>query len=195
MAGLLLRGRPWYPRDVFSSLRRLLAPPTLPEGPPPWAAELSELVQKTSRAQSRLSVKLDSVEGKLEAGLQDLREAIRLQEKAAAGSGEGVGVGPVLDAMDLLEAAIEVAARAKRTEGDAVAEGLRRVLERLHEALDSKGIKRLSTPGEAPDGRYFRVVGGEARADLPPGMVSRVVRAAAACGGRVLREGEVIISE
>ena len=74
--------------------------PELPEGPPEWAERLHELAEKTSRAQARLSVRLEDLESKLEGGFGDLR--IGLKAAAKVGS-DSLRWDELLDAMDALE--------------------------------------------------------------------------------------------
>lgn len=91
--------------------------------------------------------------------------------------------------MDLLAHAIDALDPAR---DDGVADGLRGVLARLDRVLAEGGVTRLAPVGGAVDGKRFKVIGTEARSDLPPGAIARVVRAAALRDGQVIREGEVI---
>lgn len=158
--------------------------------PPPWADGLAELLQKTSRAQARLGVRLDDLERKLEGGFTELRSSLA----AAAVTPRASEALParwddLLDALDLLE---EAARSLDEAAQSAQSEGLRRVLSRLEGFLEQCALRRVSPVGSAPDGKVFRVVGTSHRPDLPEGVVARVVRAAVLSGGRVVREGEVL---
>ncbi|MHB8874237.1 MAG: nucleotide exchange factor GrpE [Myxococcaceae bacterium] len=155
-----------------------------PEGPPAWADELFELARKTARAQARLALKLEDLEAKVEGGFTELRQSARAAPAPA--SPTSLRWDDLLDAMDLLDEASRSAADAS------VADGLRQVLARLERVLAQASLVRHATPGAAPDGRLFRVVGAHLEETLPDGVVSRVVRAAVLCGDRVLREGEVL---
>ena len=159
-----------------------------PESSPAWVDELAELLQKTSRAQARLGMKLDDLDRKLEGGFGELRASLAVTSRAPESS--PARWDDLLDAMDLLEEA------ARSLDGEGVhaetAEGLRRVLARLECFLDQNALQRLAPVGTAPDGKTFRVVGTAQRADLPDGVIARVVRAAVLSGGRVVREGEVL---
>jgi molecular chaperone GrpE (heat shock protein) len=76
-----------------------------------------------------------------------------------------------------------------------LAAGLRSVASKLEATLSRVSIERKRTPGLPVSGKLFRVVGTDDRPDLPTGAVTRVVRAAAVSGGRVLREGEVFVNK
>jgi molecular chaperone GrpE (heat shock protein) len=90
--------------------------------------------------------------------------------------------------MDVLE---EVARLAS---DEAHAQGLRAVLDRLERFLKRAGFERQRAVGETPDGRRFRVVGTEMSDTLAPGQALRTVRAAICRHGKLVREGEVIVS-
>jgi molecular chaperone GrpE (heat shock protein) len=158
-----------------------------PEPRPPWVDELAELLQKSLRAQARLAITLEDLERKVEGGFEDLRrsvsEAGRGAERAEAASWDDV-----LDALDVLGHAIDATGDA------AILTGLRGIEERLELALARAGFVRHAAAGALPDGQLWRVVGSEPRPDLPAGVVARVVRAAVTRGGRVVREGDVLVS-
>lgn len=144
---------------------------------------LAEAVQKTARAQAKLSLKLDDIEGKLEAGLDDLR---RVRTATPAGP----DVDAVLDAMDLLEQA----ERTARREGSAaLADGIAGIGRRLGGFVEQQGLSRKGSVGEMVEARWFKVVGTEP-APLPPGAITRVVRAAVLAGDAMVREGEAIVA-
>jgi molecular chaperone GrpE (heat shock protein) len=153
----------------------------------PGADELGELLQKSLRALTRLSITLEDLERKVEGGFEDLRrtltQAARGEERDEAGSWEDV-----LDALDVLGHAMHAGS------DPATLAGLRGIEERLERVLARAGIARHGVAGAPLDGRLWRVVGSEPRRDLPAGVVARVVRAAATRGERVIREGEVIVS-
>lgn len=154
---------------------------------PPWVDELAELFQKALRAQARLAITLEDLERKVEGGFEDLRRAVAEAASSAqvadAGSWNGV-----LDALDVLGHAMH------DTHDPAVLAGLRGVEERLEAFLAHAGIVRHAATGAHPDGRLWRIVGSEPRPDLPAGVVARVVRAAVTRGGRLVREGDVVVS-
>ncbi|MDP2340271.1 MAG: nucleotide exchange factor GrpE [Deltaproteobacteria bacterium] len=148
-------------------------------------ATLTDVVQKMSRAQARISLKLDDVEGKLEAGFTDLRNG------QAAGGDDLPRLDPVLDAVDLLEEA----ARSARLGGDpALAAGIASIGARLGTFLEDAGVARVGAVGAAPDPRLFRVVGTESSDEREAGVITRVVRAAVLSGDKLVREGEVLIA-
>ena len=148
-------------------------------------AALAELVQKSSRAQARASLKLEDIESKLEAGFAETRkERAQLKESAS-------DLSPVLDALDLLHEA----ARMTRGGGnDALAEGLAGISARLTSFIEHAGLLRQGAAGDKPQGRLFRVVGTEADAGRAPGVITRVIRAAVTRGDQIVREGEVLIA-
>jgi molecular chaperone GrpE (heat shock protein) len=145
---------------------------------------LADAVQKIARAQARMSLKLDDVEGKLEAGLQELR-----QQQKQGNDDDDDGLDPVLDAVDLLE---EAARTARRGGDETLATGIAGIGARLSTFLGDAGVSRVGAAGVPPDPRLFRVVGTEP--GHPAGVVTRVVRAAVLSGDKVLREGEVLIA-
>ncbi len=151
-----------------------------------WAVELGELVQKTARAQAKLAVKLDDVAARVEGGFANLEAQRKTSEPVSA---EEVDWEELLDALDLLEAAL---ASAEVVASPALGDGLRGVLRRLERVLSSHSLTRLKPRGELPDGRLFRVVGTHPEPELPEGVVSRVVRAAVMRGEQLVREGEVL---
>ncbi|HEX2572601.1 MAG TPA: nucleotide exchange factor GrpE [Polyangia bacterium] len=173
----------WFPRREIAS-----GPPS--REPPPWLDELLGLMQKNARTRAWLGLRLDDVEHKLEAGFASLREAIR--HSAQAGSAPQAQVwawDDLLDAMDLLEEAVQTAV----SQGDpGMADGLRGVLVRLERFLGQAEFERLGLPGTPPDGKLFRVVGTEHMPELAEGVITRVVRAAVVRGDRVVREGAVL---
>lgn len=160
----------------------LPAPPAAPAVTPPEVVETLEAVKKLARAQAKLAARLDEVDGSLTTRL----DALHAAPAAAPASGPWPGV---LDAMDLLAHAIDAL---DPTRDDGVADGLRGVLSRLDRVLAEGNVTRLAAAGVAVDGKRFKVIGTEPRADLPAGTISRVVRAAALRDGQLIREGEVV---
>jgi hypothetical protein len=159
------------------------APPPEPK-PPEAPAELLEtldVVRKMARAQSKLALKLDEVDANAAKRLDELKAVIPAPPPALAW-------GDLLDAMDLLQHAIEAIDPAH----DDVADGLARVLGRLDRFLAQGGFRRVGARGEPVDGKLFRVIGAESHPGLSPGTIARVVRAAAVRDGQVVREGEVL---
>jgi molecular chaperone GrpE (heat shock protein) len=153
---------------------------------PPRVDELAELLQKSLRALTRVAITLEELERKVEGGFEDLRrsltDATRGAEPADAGWYD------VLDALDVLGHAMHAGC------DPTTLAGLHGIEERLARVLARAGIVRHGAAGAPLDGRLWRVVGSEPRPELPAGVVTRVVRAAATRGERVVREGEVIIS-
>lgn len=148
-------------------------------------AALADAVQKSSRAQARLLLKLEDVDGKVEAGFEEMRQR---QTKPMAAVVPRVD--PILDAVDLLAEAEHAA----RERGDAaLADGLAGIGRRLAEFIEDQGMSRRGAVGEIADARLFRIVGTEAAA-LPAGAITRVVRAAVVAGDKVVREGEAIVA-
>lgn len=149
-----------------------------------------ELVQKSSRAQTRWGARLDDLACKLEGGFEELRQAARA-------SAARTGVPPLpweelWDAMDALDDAARLAGLGSLP---GLEDGLRRTLARLDRFLAHVDMTRVSPVGApAPDGRLFRVVGTLELSELPEGAVVRVARAAIVRGDRALREGEVLIN-
>lgn len=160
------------------------------EQPPAWALELMEVVQKSNRTAGRLGLKLEELERKVEGGFQDLRSTVKdLGTSTAAPS--ALDWDDLLDALDLLDAAVRSAAQSGQ---DGLAAGLEGIRQRLQRVLVSRGIQRHATVNGTLDGRLFKVVGTQPCEDQPDGVVLRLVRAAATQGGKLIREGEVIIN-
>jgi len=157
------------------------------QAPPPWAAALAEGLQKSARAQARLTLQVEDLDRKLEGGLAELRGTLAAQKGVAAGvpSGAEPRWDALLDALDLLDEAVRLA-------DPALAPGLVGVVTRLGSFLTHSGLMRLAPIGDPPDGRMFRVVGTEADSRFAEGAIVRVVRAAVLRGEHLLREGEAI---
>ncbi|MEE9385553.1 MAG: nucleotide exchange factor GrpE [Nannocystaceae bacterium] len=151
---------------------------------------LDDRLRKAGRAQARLSLRLDEIERKLEAGFDDLRSQVQGQSSAVAS--EATASPPklegVLDAMDSLDEAI------LGSPSPDVRRGLQSVLHKLDSYVTTQGMERHADRGVPPDGKLFRIVGGEAASSgVAEGCVLRVVRAAVTYGDSVLREGEVVV--
>jgi molecular chaperone GrpE (heat shock protein) len=149
--------------------------------------ELLESVQRLTRAQAKLAMRVEELDNKVEGGFADL--GARLSDARKPASPQDVDWDELLDAVDVLAAAVHHA------DGNpALAQGLEGVLAKIERFLAQLGIERRAPAGAPPDGRLFRVVGAEPSAALPEGVVARVVRAAVLRGDQVLREGEVIVT-
>ncbi len=178
---------------MFKWLRRRRAGPLAPElpeitapeeSPPPWAAALVEAVQKSMRAQARLTLQVEDLDRKLEGGMAELRDVLSSLKEVAEAAAEPRW-DDLLDALDLMDEAVRVS-------GPVLGPGLERVASRFARFLEQSGLTRLAPVGHPPDGRLFRVVGTQANPRLPEGVIAQVVRAAVLQGERVVREGEAI---
>jgi hypothetical protein len=148
-------------------------------------SEIFDLSQKIARTQARQGLRLEEIESKLEAGFADLRGLV----SSAAPLGESsLSFDECFDAMDALEEAARSVADPAHTQG------LRAVLDRLGRFLSRAGFERQVATGETPDARRFRAVGTEASEAFAPGQALRTVRAAILRQGKLVREGEVIVS-
>lgn len=164
-----------------------LAPPALER--PAWVDELAAALQKQTRAATKQTARLEAAVGELDARVAQLAAELGQTRGAneAFEANEAESYELVFDALDALDAARELAADPH------LAEGLARVGERLELFCASRGFRRVTSLGAAPDGNLMRVVGTE-RSAQPPGQVLRVVRAALLRGEQLVREGSVIIS-
>jgi molecular chaperone GrpE (heat shock protein) len=155
----------------------------------PLLDEIADLVRKSARGQVRVAAKLDGLESTLQVGFAEQRAAAT---KGSAPSPEALsGWGEVLDALDTIE---HVASSVGLSADPSYAQGLRAVAARLEGALAQVAIERVGERGTPVDARVLRVVGTEDHPDLPEGVVTRVVRAAALARGRLVREGEVFVN-
>ena len=148
---------------------------------------LAETLQKLARSQAKLAMRVEELDSKIEGGFSDLGR--RLEQLGRSSSVDAASWDELLDAVDLLHEAARQAGA-----GSPLSEGLAGVRARLERFLARQGIERLTAEGQSPDGRLFRVVGSQPEAALAEGVVARVVRAAVVRGGKVLREGEVIVA-
>jgi len=151
-------------------------------------SELLETLRKLVRSTGKVGARLDAMDAKLDTGFAEVRSRM---ETLAANETARWRWDDLLDALDALDRARESAGVVT---SDGMRDGLRAVSERLELFLRQAGIARIADTGGGLDGRLFRVVGTETRADLGEGSVVRVVRAAARTGNEVVREGEVIVS-
>jgi|GEM_PF-6914941 len=154
---------------------------TAPVERPSWADEVLESMQKQARATAKQSARLEASVADLDARLSELGATTRAREAA--------DFGDLFDALDALDAA-----RALTSEPH-LAEGLARVQAKLVGFSVRRGFSRVATRGELPDARLMRVVGTERSVEIAAGLVSTVVRAAIVSGDKVVREGEVLVSE
>ncbi|HEY5282139.1 MAG TPA: hypothetical protein VIM14_05060 [Polyangia bacterium] len=149
------------------------------------ASDLVEASQKIARTQARQGLRLEEIESKLEAGFADLRGLI---DAIAPSAESSLSFDECFDAMDALEEAARIAADEAHTQG------LRAVIDRLGRFLRRAGFERHTASRETPDARRFRAVGTEVSEALDPGKAVRTVRAAILRQGKLVREGEVIVS-
>jgi len=177
---------PDTPPEVRSWLHELW--PSRPAAPaaesdgdatPPWAAALEQQLTKVSRAQAKLSVRLDDIVTRLDT----------LVDHAHAPPGDVLDPAPLLDVLDRLDEAHHILI----DDRPAVARGLAALVTRLEAVLDSLGVQRVTVCGVQVDPTLFRVIGVEHGVAVRDGEVTRVVRAAARRGARVIREGEVLV--
>ena len=149
------------------------------------AIDIVEASQKIARTQARQGLLLEEIESKLEAGFADLRGMIGAARPSSEAS---LSFDECFDAMDALDEATRLAA------DEAHAQGLRAVIDRLTRFLGRAGFERRMADGETPDAQRFRVVGTEMSEGLAPAKAPRTVRAAILRQGKLVREGEVIVS-
>jgi len=111
--------------------------------------------KKLSRAHGRSALRLEEIERKLDAlGGHVATLVARPLAPPAPAAPPPDDLGPIFDAMDLLDQAT-----AAVPEGAAaLAEGLRGVLVRLNRFIVARGFERLDRLGRPPDGALVRVV-------------------------------------
>jgi hypothetical protein len=153
------------------------------ETPSPWALELTDLLQKTARAQARLGVRLESMESKLEGGFADLRSIVE-SPNATRDAGDPLPWEELFDAADALDAAAALVGQQGNPE---LAGGLTAVRRRIEVFLDAGGFERITALDRTWDGKLFRVV-----AEVDDEGSERLVRAAIRRADAVFREGEVV---
>jgi molecular chaperone GrpE (heat shock protein) len=154
----------------------------------PDLTEIVEASRKSARAQTKLALKVEELERKVEAGFAELRSSARRSGPEDHAPGDHADL---FDALDLLD---EAAAAVQEGRLEGVAEGLRGIGARLEHALRCARLSRLAPLGTRPDGARFRVVGTEEHAAYPEGAIVRVVRAAIVSGDSLVREGEVLVN-
>jgi molecular chaperone GrpE (heat shock protein) len=173
--------------------------------------ELLESMRKLTRAQTKMGVRFDDLDKRLTSTLTELAarfdasalpDADRKERAAAeraekeARSKERARIDDLLDALDALDRATDAAgAIATDSSRASMIEGLAMVSRRLERILGEDAVVRVSSPPLPLDGELFRIVGTEARFDLPRGAVIRVVHAAARRGSRLYREGAVVVND
>ncbi len=151
---------------------------------PSWAKELLESMQKLSRSNARVSLRLEDLEKKVEGGFAEARARTAAVPKATASH-------EILDVLDALDEACRVIAITQPE----IAQGLDRLSRRVEQLSLQHTYIRLRPEGTAPDGRLFKVVGTTPCAEIPEGMIARVIRAAVTTrDGMLFREGEVLTS-
>lgn len=175
---------------MFSWFRRPPAPSLPPPPPsegerPAWLDEITDALQKQTRAATKQSAKLEAVVGELDARVVSLGESLK---RLAPPRESTVSCDAVFDALDGLDAA-----RALISD-EHLSAGLLRIGERLERFCEQQGYARVTGLGKPPEPRMMRVVGTEPCAELAPGRVSRVVRATVLRGNELVREGSVIVS-
>ena len=136
-----------------------------------------ETARKTARAVAKLEASFES----LEAQVSELATQARRREDEF--------LAPLMDALDLLDAARSAIASGH---ADGTEAGLSGIQQRLESLLDRAGYARHSSVGVPVDGRLQRVVGTQPSASGPNHSVARVVRAAVTRGDVIVRGGEVI---
>jgi len=151
------------------------------------------LIERTARAQTKLAFELEALAEETKAGFSKLSTAIEALAVLAAERSDAAASKPkwdeVLDAMDVLERAIEQ--RSAVGDGE-VAAGLVGVVRRLGRFVAAAGIERIANVDQI-DGALFRVIGTTREADSEHQPI-RVVRAAARQNGQLLREGEILVA-
>jgi molecular chaperone GrpE (heat shock protein) len=152
--------------------------------------DVLDAIQKLSRATVKQSARLEAALGESDARLTAVLEGLR--KRADGPSTQDAADAPRYDELfDSLDALDEARALAREPH---LSDGLLRVHDKLLRFLERAGYSRMAEDSGVPDGRLMRVVGTEPRADRVPGTITRVVRAAIVAQGRVVREGEVIVS-
>jgi len=146
------------------------------------------LIERTARAQTKLAFELEALAEETKTGFAKLSTAIEALagERSDASKPEW---DEVLDAMDVLDRAIEQ--RSAVGDGE-VAAGLSGVVRRLGRFVAAAGIERIASVHEI-DGALFRVIGTTREANSSLQSI-RVVRAAAKRHGQLLREGEILVA-
>jgi hypothetical protein len=198
-SSVFLRPRPVVGGAASTESSEVAAPDRL--------AEIVDGLQKLTRVQARQGVRLEALENKLEGGFSDLRAVVQRSTPPPAPA--SIDWDELLDAAD----ALDEAERTAIVDGNsAMAAGLSAVGLRIGRFLAQLDVRREKRVGADPDPAFVRVIGtvdpaevqvelgtpGQAHVQVPvqvgEGQVARVVRATVIERGRVLREGEVLIS-
>jgi molecular chaperone GrpE (heat shock protein) len=146
---------------------------------------IASMVQKVARVQARQGLRIEEIEAKIEAGFSDLRSSLATTGSTAEA---GLRFDDCFDAMDALDEAARVAPSVDH------AQGLHIVLGRLNDFIEHAGYRRDAAVGQTVDASRFRVIGTEVDDAKPAGAVVQVARAAVLRQGKLIREGEVIVS-
>ena len=118
-------------------------PDSTRDGEPATRTDVSavaDAMHKVARVQARMSLKLEDLEGKLEAGFQELR--LHNSSRSPADTGVLPKLDAVFDAVDLLE---EAARTARASGNSALSEGIASIGLRLVEFIEQVGLSRGSS--------------------------------------------------
>ncbi len=165
-----------------AELARLVA-----DSRPAWIDELLESTQKQARTAAKQSLRVETMLTELGETIEKLRASV--DSAAASRDAPPPRCTEIFDALDALDAARTMASEPN------LVEGLTRVQQKLSRFCEQHGYTRVAPVGEEPDGRIVRIVGTETSVTIPPGRITKIVRAAILSAHEIVREGEVLISK
>jgi molecular chaperone GrpE len=139
-----------------------------------FEAELADLDDRFKRARADLENYRKRSEREVERRVGEARDAVNREW---------------LEAVDSVERALRVS-----DPGNALFEGLRRVLEQMNAVLERSGIERVGTVGEGFDPERHEAVGVVDTDEHADRSVIEVERSGYAAGDRVLRPARVVVA-
>jgi len=174
--------------------------------------EGSSEAEKSARKRSRVSWKRAAVQceeelARTKAELEEAREKVlrriaefenyrrRVEEEKQAlrEEAKALAFGEVLHLFDMLDMALEAAEKGGSVED--LVQGLRLVQDQWKALLGSAGVEEVPGKGKPFDPLYHDAVQVHPTEEVPPGVVTHVLRKGYKLKNRVLRHAQVVVSE
>ncbi len=164
-----------------------------PDGEEALAAEDAEAAAEQSQVEARIKAEVEELRLRSAAEMDNFKKRLNREHQEQMRYAAEKVLSDLLPTLDNLDLALQYGSKHEACKD--MLQGVAMTRKLLLEAVTKHGLTPLGEEGEEFSPEVHEAVGFEARPDLAPGVVARVLQRGYKLGDRVLRPAKVMINQ